>query len=324
MMSTPSPFPHARGLAAIAGTTLIAPSIKVLYTPTTKVACSTIKLMLAQAEGTHRPELIEKLITANISRSQTIHNPVISGLTRLIDLPEREAQRILHDPEWVRIAALRDPLARSYSAWENRIFMRAPGKTDRAIELCQDVVVDGRIDMAGSFALFAKMIAEYTDDFTIDHHFLPQCHVVRTDIIDYNVLIRVDVPGEMKKIEDVLSERSGKVITASRLNEGTGIKVHEVCDVHSANRLMAVYHMDYDAFGFERKSYPAEVAPHLLSPTETQLVHLLRNSVERLQGISVAAQMRIGIRYGLRQIRKSLMRRLTFGRMYNNRRKIYW
>ena len=319
-----SPFPADRRLAAIAGTTLIAPSLKVMYTPTTKVACSTIKLMLAEAEGTHRPELIESLITANISRSQTIHNPVISGLTRLVDLPEREARQILTDPEWVRIAALRDPLARSYSAWENRIFMRAPGKTDRAIELCKDVLVDGRIDMAASFALFAKMIAENTNDFTIDHHFLPQCHVVRTDAIDYNMLIRVDVPGEMAKIEKLLSERSGKTITASRLNEGTGIKVHDVCDMHSANRLMAVYHMDYEAFGFERKSYPATVEPHLLSVRETQLVHLLRQAVERLQGISEAAQMRVGLRYGVRQIRKSLLRYATFGRAFNNRRTVHW
>jgi len=233
-----SPFPADRRLGAIAGTTLIAPSLKVMYTPTTKVACSTIKLMLAQAEGTHRPELIESLITANISRSQTIHNPVISGLTRLVDLPEREARQILTDPEWVRIAALRDPLARSYSAWENRIFMRAPGKTDRAIELCKDVLVDGQIDMAASFALFAKMIAENTNDFTIDHHFLPQCHVVRTDVIDYNVLIRVDVPGEMAKIEKtpvgalgeddhrVATERGNRHQGARRVRHAFGQPAH--------------------------------------------------------------------------------------------------
>jgi hypothetical protein len=319
-----SPFPADRRLSAIAATTLIAPEIKVMYTPTTKVACSTIKLMLAQAAGTHRPERIESLITANISRSQTIHNPVISGLTRLVDLREREARQILADPEWVRIAALRDPLARSYSAWENRIFMRAPGRTDKAIALCKDVLVDGRIDMAASFALFALMIAENTNDFTVDHHFLPQSHVVRTDAIDYNLLVRVDVPGEMSKIEKLLSERSGKTITASRLNEGTGIKVHDVCDAHSANRLMAVYHMDYEAFGFERKSFPATVEPHLLTTVETQLVHLLRHAVERLQGISEAAQMRVGLRYGARQIRKSLVRYLTFGRAFNNRRTVHW
>jgi hypothetical protein len=148
--------------------------------------------------------------------------------------------------------------------------------------------------------------------------------VVRTDVIDYNMLIRVDAPGEMAKIEKLLSERSGKTITASRLNEGTGIKVHDVCDMHSANRLMAVYHMDYEAFGFERKSFPETVEPHLLSVRETQLVHLLRQAVERLQGISEAAQMRVGLRYGARQIRKSLMRYATFGRAFNNRRTIHW
>jgi len=57
---------------------------------------------------------------------------------------------------------------------------------------------------------------------------------------------------------------------------------------------------------------------------ETQLVHLLRQAVERLQGISEAAQMRVGLRYGARQIRKSLIRYATFGRAFNNRRTSHW
>ena len=315
-----SPFPPDRSLLAIGGLTLVAPSLKIMYTPTPKVACSTIKLMLATAEGSHRTDLIDHITSPSVSRPQTIHDPAINGLVRLVDLPKREINNIFTSPDWVRLAALRDPVARSYSAWENRIFRRAPGETAQAIELSRDIVVDGRIDLAGSFALFARMIAEHTDAFMIDQHFLPQSHIVRADVIDYNTLVRVDRKGDMDRLAALISERSGKRITPSRLNEGMRVDLARLCDVHTANRLMAVYQMDYDAFGFDRREFSPAVEPFLLSQTETRLVYQLRGVMERLLSISDASATQAGARYGLRQIRRAVVRRLSGGRRYSNYR----
>ena len=314
------PFPPDQSLLAIAGLTLVAPSLKIMYTPTPKVACSTIKLMLATAEGSHRADLIDQITNPSVSRPQTIHDSVINGLTRLVDLPQREINNIFRSSDWVRVAALRDPVARSYSAWENRIFRRAPGETARAIELARDVLIDGRVDMAASFALFAQMLGEYTDAFTIDQHFLPQAHIVRTDVINYDMLIRVDKKGDMDRLSTLISERSGKNITASRLNEGMKVDLAKLCDVHTANRLMATYFMDYEAFGFEKRDYAPSVEPYLLSSAETQLVYQLRGVMERLLSVSQASTKQAGARYGLRQIRKAVVRRATGGRAFSDYR----
>ena len=315
-----NPFPADTSLLAIGGLTLVAPSLKIMYTPTPKVACSTIKLMLATAEGSHRADLIDQITNPSVSRPQTIHDSVINGLTRLVDLPQREINNIFRSSDWVRVAALRDPVARSYSAWENRIFRRAPGETARAIELARDVLIDGRVDMAASFALFAQMLGEYTDAFTIDQHFLPQAHIVRTDVINYDMLIRVDKKGDMDRLSTLISERSGKNITASRLNEGMKVDLAKLCDVHTANRLMATYFMDYEAFGFEKRDYAPSVEPYLLSSAETQLVYQLRGVMERLLSVSQASTKQAGARYGLRQIRKAVVRRATGGRAFSDYR----
>ena len=315
-----NPFPADTSLLAIGGLTLVAPSLKIMYTPTPKVACSTIKLMLATAEGSHRPDLMDQITNPSVSRPQTIHDSVINGLTRLVDLPQREINNIFRSSDWVRVAALRDPVARSYSAWENRIFRRAPGETARAIELARDVLIDGRVDMAASFALFAQMLGEYTDAFTIDQHFLPQAHIVRTDVINYDMLIRVDKKGDMDRLSTLISERSGKNITASRLNEGMKVDLAKLCDVHTANRLMATYFMDYEAFGFEKRDYAPSVEPYLLSSAETQLVYQLRGVMERLLSVSQASTKQAGARYGLRQIRKAVVRRATGGRAFSDYR----
>jgi hypothetical protein len=78
-----SPFPPDTSLATLTRKTLVAPNMKVLYTPTTKVASTTIKWMMAEAEGTIDQTVIPRLMAAITHRSQTIHNRHVSGLRKL-------------------------------------------------------------------------------------------------------------------------------------------------------------------------------------------------------------------------------------------------
>lgn len=319
-----SAFPTDTSLAAITRKTLVAPRLKVLYTPTTKVASTTIKWMLAEAEGSLDTTVIPKLMAAITNRSQTIHNRHVSGLGKLSEYSEAQARAILDSDEWLHIAALRDPVSRSYSAWENRIFMRASGRIVGGFDLTPDVLNNGRIDMTASFATFAESLAEHTDAFMGDHHFTPQSHLVRTDAVRYDLLVRVDEPGGVASIAAALRDRSGKEVAPKRHNESLGIPLDRVCDQHTANRIMATYEMDYAAFGFARRQMPAAIEHYVLSDPETQLVTLVRQSVERVGSVSRAAQARMSARYGMRQIRKAVLRKVTFGRMYSTPRSMHW
>ena len=290
---------------------LVAPQLKVLYLPTPKAACTTLKLMLAEAAGTHQPEMADRLAIMHVSRAQTIHHPAVHGLTRFADLHGSEQRTILDSSDWLRVTSVRDPIARAYSAWENRIFMRAHRRTQRIIELAHDVDTDGSIDLAASFAHFSEALATETETFMVDHHFWPQSRVVRPDIIDFSHIVRVDRVGEIDQLTALISHRSGKRVTASRLNEGLGVKVERVCDRSTADRLMQVYRTDYDTLGFERREWPHTVGPVRLSDIETRLVHQYRNLFER--GISVAreSQRRTGARYGMAQMRRALSKRFS-------------
>ncbi|NBO68356.1 MAG: hypothetical protein EBV40_05950, partial [Actinobacteria bacterium] len=256
-------------LKPYAGFLLVAPSLKVMYCPTTKVACSSIKMLLAKASGTYDQSRLDRLISPHMARSQTIHELGVSGLTKLIDMSANEVDEILHSPEWLRVYATRDPLARAYSAWENRIFSRAPGTPQRAIELCQDQTVDSRVNVTASFALFAKMLTEQTNEFMDDHHFLPQSHIVHPDKFNYNMVARVEHPAEMQLLVDEVNRRAGTSLSLERHNVGFGIKLEQVCDQHTANRLQAVYEMDYSTFGFSTRTFPASIDPLIFTATET-------------------------------------------------------
>ena len=311
-------------LKPYAGFLLVAPKLKVMYCPTTKVACSSIKTLLAKASGTYNQARLDQLIAPHIARSQTIHDIGISGLTKLIDMSASEVDEILNSPEWLRVYATRDPLARAYSAWENRIFSRAPGTPDIVNELCQDQMVDGHINVTASFAHFAKMISEQTDEFMTDHHFLPQAHIVHPDKFNYNMVARVEQPAEMQRLVDEVNRRAGTSLNLERHNVGFGIKLEQVCDQHTANRLQAVYEMDYESFKFETRAFPATIQPLILSATETAMLRGFRASIERLQAVSFTARSLTGFRFGWRQIYKSIVRKLSFGKKYNDPQNLFW
>lgn len=304
--------------------TLVAPRLKVLYTPTAKVACTTIKWMMAEAEGSLNLEVIPRLLPAIVHRSQTIHNRNVHGLTRLIDLPEREIHHILTSPEWMRIAGLRDPVSRSYSAWENRVFMRASGHVPNVEQLSPDVVVNGRIDVTASFAAFTTALRDHTGEFMRDHHFVPQSVVVQPDVVAYDMLVRVDEPGGVDRIAKLLSDRSGKAITPQRHNESMGVPLQRACSRASAEVIHHVYRNDYARFDFSHGTYSESPEHVVLSESETQLVALVRQSIERVNSVSRAAQSRMSARYGVRQVRKALLRKASFGRLYNTPAELHW
>ncbi len=293
-------------LHSIAPLVLVAPRMRVLYTPTPKAACTTIKMMLATAEGTRNSDVVDRLAVMHVSRAQTIHHPQVNGLSTLADFSARDKRHMLTSPDWLRVTSVRDPISRAYSAWENRIFMRAHRRTTTLIELAHDVRTDGRVDLAASFAHFAKVLGEKADVFMTDHHFLPQTNLARPDVIDYDTLVRVDQPGEIDALARVLTARSGKPIVPERLNEGLGVRVERVCDIHTANRLMATYASDYEAFDFPRRDWAPSVEPLLLSDMEARMLGNYRRAFERAVSVAREAQRRTGARYGVRQMRRAI------------------
>jgi hypothetical protein len=303
---------------------LIAKNLKVMYTPVPKSACTSLKYMLSQAEGTYSPETGDYLVVAALSRKQLIHEPLIHGLTLIDQLETHEIEEALASPDWLRLCAVRDPVARAYSAWENRIFLRVPARIDHARALCPDVMEGDLINVSASFDLYTQMLIEHPDAFMSNHHFWPHTHLLKPHRVAYDRIIHVNKPGEMDSIASLLSERSGKEIVATRMNEGLRIPVREVCSQASADRIVQVYKSDYDTFDFEAPQYEANLVPRILSSTETAAVRVIRDAMESISAVSKAGRKRVGFRYGLRQIKKSIKRRLKGDKSYGDLKTAYW
>jgi hypothetical protein len=235
-----------------------------------------------------------------------------------------EIEEALTSPDWLRICAVRDPIARAYSAWENRIFLRVPARIEQARALCPDVMENELINVSASFDLYTQMLIEHPDAFMSNHHFWPHTYLLKPDRVQYDRIIHVNKPGEMDSIAALLSEKSGKEIVATRMNEGLRIPVREVCSQTAADRIVQVYKSDYGTFDFEQPVYEQNLSPRILSSTETAAVRVIRDAMESISAVSKAARKRVGFRYGLRQMKKSIKRRLKGDKSYGDLKTAYW
>jgi hypothetical protein len=220
--------------------------------------------------------------------------------------------------------ALRDPIKRAYSSWENRVFLHAPGTPQSILDMCSDVIVDGRVDVAATFKKFARAIHTDRVTFAIDDHFRPQFNTLYANQLEYHHRIYSDRPGEMQKLADVINERAGTSVKLQRLNSGLGIKADQIFDKETADLIADTYHEDYEWFGFERHNFTAPSTSLVLNPIQQALLNNLRETTERLTILSRAAFNRVGFRYGLSQIRKSLWIRITNPKGKGDTRLLQW
>jgi hypothetical protein len=180
------------------------------------------------------------------------------------------------------------------------------------------------INVSASFDLYTQMLMDHPDAFMSNHHFWPHTHLLKPDRVRYDHIIHVNKPGEMDAIAQLLSDRSGKEIVATRMNEGLRIPIREVCSQEAADRIVSVYKSDYNVFEFDQPVYETNLTPRILTATETAAVRVIRDAMESISAVSKAARKRVGLRYGLRQIKKSIRRRLKGDKSYGDLKTAYW
>ena len=275
------------------GHILAARNARVLYVPSTKVASSTMRLLLAEANGTYRPDLIPWLDGPTVSIDQSVHNMQINGLVHMELLSGAEQTEMKSSADWWRVAAVRNPYARIYSAWENRILLRAPGRvTERAWVECADVIVDGCIDLLATYRRFIETLAATPEVFGDDSHFRSQSMHFDLTPISLTHVIRLDHAGELQKFADDLGARVGRAVSPRRLNEGLGIGYREVTDARTAELIRSAFADDFDRFEFADETFPDELGPIVASERETNAIRYARALTERLTQLSTLARYR--------------------------------
>lgn len=293
---------------------MVSDSLRIMYAPVPKAACTSLKRLIAEAAGTYDESALLRLTAPNHTPEQAIHHPMVHGLTYFRHLHDDEQNEVLTSPQWWRVAAVRNPYARAYSAFENNILLMGGTVRDGIKDRYREVTDGDRIDLSATFDEYIRSMAEHRLDYFRDDHLRPQIWQVSPDAIEYTHFMKVETEGAIAGFAESLSERAGRRVTPRRLNEGLGLSYRDVMTAATARLIEDVYEPDFSGLGYAHEEFPETRDPVVLTARETRLVRLAQRMWIRQWQMSVAALGMRGFRYGARQMWTRSLEKFGSGR----------
>ena len=266
-----------------------------------------MRLLLAEANGTYRPDMVCWTDGPSISVQQTIHNKLVSGLEFLELLPEDEQRTMLESADWWRVGVLRNPYSRLYSAWENRILLRAPSRlAPSAWDHLRDVKRGEVIDIGATFRRFVETLGRCPEVFGDDSHFKSQREHLELSPVNLTHTIRLDREGDLAAFAEQLGKRVGKPLAPERMNIGLGITHADVMDRATGLLVEEIFHDDFEAYAFIRETFPEMAPDRVATLGETRAIEYARALTERLDQLSRLSRYRTRNRFLAAQALRNL------------------
>lgn len=276
-----------------------------IYTPVPKAACTTILWLLAEAGGIAREQFYGSMIL-EVTRGLTIHdmsqwdqNMKLAGRKR------KEIEEILTSTQWTRVAMVRHPAARLFSAWQSKILLREPRfvNTFGGEEWFPPPPATAE-DVLEGFRAFLRALGGEMGDPPENVHWCPQASLLGVDDIAYDYIGHAEQLWECcSYILSVLGgEREGAV--PARTNESV-LPYSDSVFEGFGELVEDLYGDDLDAFGY---TWPRSEGMSLSRWCERvePLVPCLRGIIERNERIGDlgGTRRRQRARVGFRRVRR--------------------
>ena len=233
----------------------VLPEHKIVYISVTKVACTSLRWMLADLAG-EDPERFYDANGPHLTRLMTVHDTRDRWhvVRRLSEMPPGEVAEVSVDNGWFVFAVVRDPWSRLWSAWESKFLTRHPGFVrkygdqpwfPRVPRSPDDVVED--------FRTFVETHPWTTDPQLVrDAHFYPQVRSVRADGLGYSGVY--DLSAMPALVHDLHEHLAGLGLDRDELympraNETPLALTAEVLGDGVAERIRELYRPDFERFG---------------------------------------------------------------------------
>ena len=105
---------------------LVLPEQRILFVPVPKSGCTSVKWHLAALTGLPADRFASSR-EQDITRSLAIHDMALwDERFHWESLPADQQEAILDDDAWLRLAVIRDPAPRLWSAWQSKLLLAEP------------------------------------------------------------------------------------------------------------------------------------------------------------------------------------------------------
>ncbi len=251
------------------GYIFVAERSRVLYVRVPKAACTTLLWALMELEG-HDPAVVEASVKPLLSTPDVlVHDMDLYPVPTLADVSPELADGAVAAADWLRLAVVRNPYSRLYSAWESKILLNPPGnkKFSGAPPLVEEA---GGVDVGASFRAFVHALGDNPQRWLTDRHFRLQSDLIPTEVIGDIELVPT---GQIPELLQRLSRRAGATVTSRQSNEGLGINGTRFLDDRAASKVQEIYARDFELTGSDPAAFtPGD--PIILDSIALQLIRL--------------------------------------------------
>lgn len=229
------------------------PDHKIVYISTTKVACSSLRWMVAdlvgedfarfyRAPGDHQT----RLMTIHAHRGIWQHSPQIKNTP-----PALRAQ-ISRDNGWFVFAAVRDPWTRLFSAWQSKMLVRHASYVEKyGSQPWFPRVPTSAADVLDDWRAFVRATPwRSTTGLGLDPHFMPQVDSVHPDIVNYSHIYSLSQMGELQRDlhEHLRGVGRDQELYLPRANESPLRMTRECLDPETVSIIDEAYRVDFETF----------------------------------------------------------------------------
>jgi hypothetical protein len=284
----------------------VAERSRTLYIRVPKAACTTMLWGLLELEG-HDPAMMNRSRNPGLSTPDVVvHDMALYPVPTLANVEPSLREDALTSVDWLRVAIVRNPFARLYSAWESKLLMRAPGakRFDGAPALIEN---ERGVDVGASFRFFVRVMAQEPERWMAERHFGLQADLVPRAVLDN---IEIVPTAGISELFGRLSERAGVTVTPRRSNQGLGIDGTTLLDAETAETIVRLYAPDFELTGADPHAFSGD-EPVFLDHVALNLLRLATARSERafqlsrtLQQLSAPPRRRV-----LRRVARRLARR---------------
>ena len=235
------------------GNSWVLPEHKIVYISTTKVACSSLRWMIAdlvgedfasfyRAPGDHQT----RLMTIHTRRDTWQHSPQIKNY------PPAERARISRDDGWFIFAVVRDPWTRLFSAWESKLLVRHAAYVEHyQQEPWFPRVPTSPEDVLSDWRTFVRTEPWRTNrQLGRDPHFMPQVESVHPDTVNYSRVYDLSDMDELTS--DLHAHLKGldrdQELYLPRVNESPLRMTRKCLDPATVQAIGQAYRADFEAF----------------------------------------------------------------------------
>jgi hypothetical protein len=229
----------------------VAERTRALYIRVPKAACTTMLWGLLELEG-HDPSIMHRSKNPLLSTPDTVvHDMALYPVPTLSEVSSNLRDHALTDRQWSRIAIVRNPYARLYSAWESKILLRPPGNR-RFRPAPKLVETEKGVDIGASFRSFVSDLSAHRERWMSDEHFVRQADLVPRSVLpDIELVPTSAIPQLFER----LSERAGVAVSPRRSNKGLGIDGTAFLDDETAEKVLQLYRADFELTGADPSAF---------------------------------------------------------------------